>query len=195
MQQKQKKKDAIAKRKVHEGEIEIPEQVSVKMEPPGYLIVQGPLGTVKKDFSKVPVEFAVEDQKISYKVFMKGRKGYALVNTIKAIITNLLIGVTKGFTYKMKIYYRHFPVTVEVADGEVMIKNFMGERGVRRARIVGTAKVKVIGDTVLVYGISKEDVGLTVANIMAACKVKNRDPRVFLDGIYPYAKEVGLPSE
>ena len=36
----------------------------------------------------------------------------------------------------------------------------------------------------MVRGIDKEKVGQTVANIERATKVKNRDIRVFQDGIY-----------
>jgi len=186
------KTQSITKKKVHEGEVVIPDGIRVSLENPNIVVVTGPLGTVKKDFSKVPIEFEIKDNKIRYKIYMKGRKGYALINTISSIIKNLFTGVTKGFTYKMKIYYRHFPMSVEVQGNKVIIKNFMGERGVRRAKIIGDTKVKVSGDTVYIYGLSKEDIGLTAANITAACKIKDKDPRVFLDGIYLYSKEEGI---
>ncbi|RLG61086.1 50S ribosomal protein L6 [Candidatus Geothermarchaeota archaeon] len=189
---KEKAEERITKRKVHYGEVEVPEGIKVALEGDNVLVVSGPLGTVRKNFSKVPVEFKLEPSKISYAIYWKGKKGYALINTIKCILENLFIGVSKGFTYRMKIYYRHFPITVEVNGKTVLIKNFLGERGVRKAKIVGDTKVKVQKDDVIVYGISKEDVGLTVANIMAACRIKEKDPRVFQDGIYLYSKEVGM---
>src|SRR5690606_1375479 len=98
-------------------------------------------------------------------------------------------GVTEGFTYRMKIVYAHFPMSVKVAGDSVVIENFLGERHPRRARIVGDTKVQVKGDEVEVSGINKEDVGQTMANIEQATRIKGRDPRVFQDGIYLVSKE------
>lgn len=186
------KQREITRVKEHCGEVSIPNGIRVSVNQPNILVVKGPLGEVSKDFSKVPVEFRVSEGKITYKIYWKGRKGYSLINTISAIIKNMFTGVTKGYTYKMKVHYKHFPISVEVRGREVWIKNFLGERGVRKARIIGDTRVFVKGDTVIVTGLSKEDVGLTAANIQAACKIKNMDPRVFMDGIYVYSKEEGL---
>ncbi len=187
--------DMVAPR-VHYGEVEIPEGIEVKLEGERVIIVKGPLGEVRKDFSKVPIKFKIEDNKVKYEIYRKGKKGFALINTIKSRINNMFIGVTKGFTYKMKVFYIHFPMTVEVSDEYVIIKNFAGERGVRKARIMPGVKVEVVkkgSDTdVIVKGIDKDAVGQTAANIYLATKVKNKDPRVFLDGIYVYYKGEGM---
>jgi large subunit ribosomal protein L6 len=87
-------------------------------------------------------------------------------------------------------------MSVEVDKDYVIIKNFAGERGVRKAKIMPGAKVEVIKKgsdiDVIVKGIDKDAVGQTAANIYLATKVKNKDPRVFLDGIYVYYKGVGM---
>jgi large subunit ribosomal protein L6 len=44
---------------------------------------------------------------------------------------------------------------------------------------------------VIVKGVSLEDVGQTAANIELATKIKRKDQRVFLDGLYIYRKERG----
>jgi len=183
---------AVTKRKkFHTGEIPVPEGIEVSLEG-RRLIVKGPLGKVEKDFSKIPVRFEIGEDKVNFQIFLKGRKGLSLVNTIKRIVENLIIGVTKGFTYKMKIYYRHFPMNVTVGKGEVLSKNCAGERGVRRAKIVGDTEVIVKGDDVIIKGLSKEDVGTTAANIHQACEIRAKDPRIFLDGIYLYERKEGL---
>jgi len=74
----------------------------------------------------------------------------------------------------------------------VAIENFTGERSPRMARIMGEAKVVVKGDDVIVQGINIEDVSQTAANIEKATKVKVKDPRVFLDGIYVYERHEGM---
>jgi large subunit ribosomal protein L6 len=57
---------------------------------------------------------------------------------------------------------------------------------------VGGCKVSVEGEDVVVRGLDKEAVGQTAANIELATKVRRKDPRVFLDGIYLYKREEGM---
>jgi large subunit ribosomal protein L9e len=51
---------------------------------------------------------------------------------------NLIIGVTKGYKYKMRYVYAHFPINVnlekdkETDQWEVEIRNFIGEKLVRK---------------------------------------------------------------
>lgn len=42
------------------------------------------------------------------------RKSVATLRTVRSIINNLIIGVTKGFLYKMRYVYAHFPINVNV---------------------------------------------------------------------------------
>jgi large subunit ribosomal protein L6 len=104
----------------------------------------------------------------------------------------MITGVEKGFLYKLKIVFSHFPISVKVQDKTVLIENFTGERRSRRAKIIGDVKVKVESEDVTVEGINLEDVSQTAANIEQATKVKNKDPRVFLDGIYVYERKEGI---
>ena len=109
-------------------------------------------------------------------------------------VRNMIRGVTAGFTYKLKIVYAHFPVTVKVNEKEkkVTIENFTGEKTPRIARIVGSAKVKVAGDEIHVQGISLSQISQTASNIQAATKIRDKDLRVFLDGIYIFEKSEGM---
>jgi large subunit ribosomal protein L6 len=93
-------------------------------------------------------------------------------------------GVTEGYEYRMKVVFNHFPIQVKVAGDKVEIGNFLGEKQARIAPIVPGVTVKVQGDELVLTGINRETVGNTAANIEQACKVRNRDPRVFQDGIY-----------
>jgi len=77
-------------------------------------------------------------------------------------------------------------------DKTVLIENFTGERNPRRAKIIGDAKVKVSSEDIIVQGINLEDVSQTAANIEQATKVKRKDPRIFLDGIYLYERSEGM---
>lgn len=170
-------------------EVKLPEGVVGRLE--GYILqIKGPLGTVSKDFSRIPVALKIDGSKVVLSVPSSKRRHKAVLGTAKSIISNMIIGVTKGFTYRLKIVYAHFPITVRVKDKTVYIENFYGERSPRTAKIVGECKVQVQGDDVIVSGIDKEHVGATAANIEQATRIKRKDQRVFLDGIYIYEKVV-----
>lgn len=155
------------------------------------LIVKGKLGQVSKDFQKINVNLTVNGNMIEISPFSKKRKDNVVINTVRSIIENMAKGVSKGFTYRLKIVYAHFPISVKVKGGEVHVENFVGERSPRIAKVVGACKVSPEGDDILVKGTSLEDVGQTAANLELATKIKRKDQRVFLDGVYIYEKGEG----
>jgi large subunit ribosomal protein L6 len=104
----------------------------------------------------------------------------------------MITGVTKGFTYKLKIVFSHFPISAKLKEKTVLIENFTGERNPRKAKIMGDVKVKIQGEDVVVQGTSLEDVSQTAANVEQATKVKRKDPRIFLDGLYVYEQVEGM---
>lgn len=154
----------------------------------------GPKGTLEEDFSHLPVQFAVEGG--TFKVFSPWarKREVALVGTALAHVRNMIRGVTKGFTYKLKVVYAHFPVTVKVIEKEkkLTIENFTGEKTPRVIRVVGSAKVKVVGDEIHVQGTNLGDVSQTAANIETGTRIRDKDQRVFLDGIYIFEKAEGI---
>ena len=172
-------------------EIQIPKDVKVNLKG-GILQVQGPLGKVYKNFKKIPVLIEINDNKILLKKTGERKKYLAILNTSKSLIQTLCTGVVDGFTIKMKIVYSHFPVTVKIEGKKVLIKNFQGERAPRISIIKGNTKVVVKGDDVIITGHVLTDVSQTAANIQLKTKVKNKDHRVFLDGIYRYSKSKGI---
>ena len=172
-------------------EIQLPKGVQANFKG-NILQVQGPLGKVYKNFKKIPVLIEINDNKILLKKTGKRKKHQAILNTSKSLIQTLCIGVVDGFTIKMKIVYSHFPITVKAEDKRVLIENFQGERAPRVSMIRGNTKVTVNGDDVIITGPVLTDVSQTAANIQLKSKVKNKDHRVFLDGIYRYSKSKGI---
>jgi large subunit ribosomal protein L6 len=168
-------------------EIPVPEGIEVSVD--DMVTVKGSQGELKRKFKHHNVKISQEDGLVVLEVRFPKKKDKAMLGTIKAHITNMIEGLTQGFTYRMKIVYAHFPMTVKLTGGKVVIENFLGERYPRTAKVVGSAQVKIQGDEVTVSGVNKEDVGQTMANIEQATKIKGRDPRVFQDGIYLVAKE------
>jgi len=154
--------------------------------------VKGARGTLIRDFRQAPISIAVDGKTVRIWAEWPRKKETALVGTVYSHIQNMIIGVRKGFTYKTKIVFSHFPISVKTKDDIVLIENFTGERSPRKARIVGDAKVKVQSEDVLVQGINLEDVSQTAANIEQATKVKRKDPRIFLDGLFVYERTEGM---
>ncbi|HKC78778.1 MAG TPA: 50S ribosomal protein L6, partial [Nitrosopumilaceae archaeon] len=101
-------------------------------------------------------------------------------------------GIQQGYTFKMKIVYAHFPITVKVKDNNILVENFQGERAARISKIVGDTKVVTKGDDVVITGSVLTDVSQTAASLQQNTKVKNKDHRVFLDGIYLFEKSDGI---
>lgn len=176
---------------VEERTIEIPENVTIKVE--GKVVeVVGKKGRLVRDFSHAPISIRLENDLIIVRSEWPRKREAALVGTVYSHIRNMIIGVTEGFTYKLKIVFSHFPISVKVDGKRVIIDNFTGERSSRIAKIVGDVKVKVESEDIVVQGINLESVSQTAANIEQATKIKKKDPRVFLDGIYVYERKRGM---
>ncbi|HVP41427.1 MAG TPA: 50S ribosomal protein L6 [Candidatus Krumholzibacteriaceae bacterium] len=171
--------------------IKIPQGVEVSVD--GRVVtVKGQKGTLTRSFSDAPVSIQLKDDEILVETTWPRKKEASLVGTIHSHINNMITGVTKGFTYKLKVVFAHFPVTVKIKGDTIIIENFTGERSPRIARIQGDSKVSVKGEDVIVQGLNLENVSQTAANMERATKVTRKDPRIFLDGIYIYERVEGM---
>ncbi len=169
-------------------EIPIPEFVSVELEG-RRLRVKGPKGVVERDFGYARgVLMSKREQVIVLEAHFADRRLKAQFYAIASHIKNMIDGVTRGYRYKLKIVYSHFPVSVRTEGDRVVIENFLGERAPRVAKIVGDVKVTVTKTDVIVEGCDLEAVSQTAANIEQATKIKEFDRRVFVDGIYIYER-------
>jgi len=171
--------------------ITVPDGVTVSLD--GHKItVNGTKGSLQRDFSHMPISISAEGNTVRVWAEWPRKKEAALVGTIDSHIQNMITGVTKGFTYKLKIVFSHFPISVKVQDRYVMIENFTGERRPRRAKILGDVKVKVEAEDIIVQGLNLEDVSQTSANIETITRVRRKDPRIFLDGLYVFERNEGM---
>jgi large subunit ribosomal protein L6 len=166
-----------------EYEVEIPKDVEVKIEG-NHATVKGRLGELKWKFDLHQTTYENKDGKIIFKKDSKRKMDKAIVGSIASHIRNMIKGVTKGYEYKMKIVYAHFPINVSVDGKRVVIKNFAGEKTPRYANIYGDVKVDVKGQDITLKGLDREEVGQSAANIEKATKIRKKDLRVFQDGIY-----------
>ena len=171
--------------------VEIPDNVDGLID--GRIVtIKGEKGELTRDFSHAPISIELDGKTVTVRATWPRKKESSIVGTVRSHIKNMIKGVTTGFTYKLKIVFSHFPITVKIDGNSFIITNFTGERSPRKARIIGNTKVTIKGDDILVQGTSLEDVSQTAANIQNSTKIRNKDPRVFLDGIYVYEKLEGF---
>ena len=179
-----------------ESEIKNIEGVTVDVQN-GKVTAKGPKGSLERDFSDVRYDPFINIEKTEAGVKVSStnerRKIKANVGTIAAHIRNLVLGVAHGYRYKMKVFYTHFPMTVEVKGKEVTIKNFLGEKNLRKVEVVGNVKIEVKKDDITLTGPNIEEVSQTAANIETATRLTGKDRRIFLDGVY--MSESGLDKE
>ncbi|KAI4240584.1 MAG: hypothetical protein L6R40_005072 [Gallowayella cf. fulva] len=156
--------------------------------------VEGPRGKLQKDLSHLSVCFSRPNTSvINIELHHGSRKNVATLRTVKTLINNLIIGVTKGFKYKMRYVYAHFPINVNIERNsetglfDVDIRNFLGEKIVRRVTMHEGVDVEISKnqkDELTLTGNSLENVSQSAADIQQICRVRNKDIRKFLDGLY-----------
>jgi large subunit ribosomal protein L6 len=167
--------------------VSIPEGVTVSIT--GSLLqVKGPKGELKRDMWHPAIKITVEDDKAIFATESSKKQVVAMVGTLTSHCNNMCIGVTKGYLYNLKVVYSHFPIQLKMQGEKLEIMNFLGEKFPRTARVLPGTSVKIGTDEVSVTGIDKELVGSTASNIEKATRIRDRDPRVFQDGIYIVAR-------
>ena len=169
---------------MYEKEIAVPAEVSLEIAGKN-LKVSGPKGVVEKSL-QIPKGISVQktDNKVKVSSESERREMKAIVGTTIAHIRNAMEGVTKSFTYKLRVVYSHFPITVKVEGDKVSIQNFLGERVPRVAKIIPGVNVEVSGADITVTGVDLDNVSQTAARIEIATRRSGYDKKVFQDGIY-----------
>jgi len=77
--------------------------------------------------------------------------------------------------------------TVEDGGKEVNVRNFLGEKIVRKVPMLGNVKIEKSTeqkDEIIITGADINHVSQSAANIQQCCRVKKKDIRKFLDGVY-----------
>jgi len=169
---------------MYSQEVLIPEKVTVEVD--GRMVkVKGEKGSLQRTFA-MPHGMKIEkaEGKVTVSSDSERRKTKAVVGTITAHIRNMMDGVAKGYTYRLRVCYSHFPITVKVEKDKVLVQNFLGGRTPKVAQILGDVQVKVEGSDVIVSGIDVDKVSQTAANIEQACRIVGFDKKRFQDGVF-----------
>ncbi|CAG7819810.1 unnamed protein product [Allacma fusca] len=142
----------------------------------------------------------VVNQTVKVEKWFGSKKEIAAVRTVCSHIENMIKGVTKGFCYKMRSVYAHFPINCVTTESNTLVevRNFLGEKYIRQVKmskgvtVVNSQKQK---DELILEGNSIEAVSRSAALIQQSTTVKNKDIRKFLDGLYVSEKTTVVQDE
>ena len=163
--------------------VKIPGGVKASLEGM-HLRVTGPKGQLSRNVRFPQVTVTCDGNEVVIATESRRKEITAMVGTLEAHTKNMFRGVTEGYEYRMKVVYSHFPIQLKLQGNKLEIANFLGEKKARHARIEQGVTAKVGNDEVVLTGIDRELVGTSAANIEHATHIRDRDPRVFQDGIY-----------
>nr|CAG4646573.1 EOG090X0DNU [Macrothrix elegans] len=169
--------------------VKVPEGVTVKVNARRVTVI-GPRGKLIRDFKHLALDMQmVAKDELQVSKWFGKKKEIAAVRTVCSHVSNMIRGVTKGFEYKMRAVYAHFPINCVTSEGNTVIeiRNFLGEKFIRKVKMMQGVTVvnsQAQKDELILQGNDVEAVSQSAAFIQQCVKVKNKDIRKFLDGIY-----------
>lgn len=168
--------------------IEVPSNVQLQING-SQISVTGPKGSINKTFRSAGMNIEFKENKVTVKAKKVSKNKKMMINTIVSHIKNMVKGVTEGYTYELKILSGHFPMTVNKEGDKVVVKNFLGERVPRTAKILKGVNIEISKDKITLTGHDKEALGETATNLERATKLLGaKDRRKFQDGIFLTSK-------
>lgn len=147
--------------------IEIPTGVEVRLEGER-ITVKGPKGELEREF-RPEVKIEIKDNNIIFSVRTETKLARALWGLSRMLLFNMIKGVVDGFEKKLEIQGVGF--RAEVAGDELTLN--MGFSHPVKMKIPKGINIVVEKNIISVFGIDKELVGQTAANIR---KVKKPEP-------------------
>ncbi|GFY83998.1 ribosomal protein L6 family [Actinidia rufa] len=115
--------------------MDIPDGVKIKVKAK-MIEVEGPRGKLTRNFKHLNLDFelitdeATGKKKLKIESWFGSRKTTAAIRTALSHVDNLIKGVTKGYRYKMRFVYAHFPINASITNSNksIEIRNFLGEK-------------------------------------------------------------------
>ncbi|MBX4196607.1 50S ribosomal protein L6 [Candidatus Pacearchaeota archaeon] len=140
--------------------------------------------SLSKPISLSSIRAKVEENHLVFECDKANKSHVKVIRSYMAHVRNMIAGLNEPFVYILQAANVHFPMTLKIEGKRLLINNFLGEKKPRIAEIVGNVDVDVKGQVITIRSPDREQAGQTAANIEKATKVRNRDRRVFQDGIY-----------
>ncbi|MEK6820827.1 MAG: 50S ribosomal protein L6, partial [archaeon] len=97
--------------------------------------------TATKKLAAPEVTITVKEQIVTITPINLRRFTIATMRSIAAHVRNMILGIEKGFTYKLAVVHAHFPMAIKVVGKRIEVPTFLGEKNPRYANIVGDSKV------------------------------------------------------
>merc|ERR1711976_166548 len=168
--------------------VQIPDGITAKVKARS-VKVTGSRGTLIRSFKHLAVDIRKDGQTIVVEKWFGTSRELAAVRTVCSHIENMFKGVTKGYKYKMRSVYAHFPINVAISENNTLVevRNFLGEKFTRQVRMLPGVKCSASQgqkDEFILEGNDIELVSRSAALIQQSTTVKRKDIRKFLDGIY-----------
>ncbi len=132
------------------------------------------------------IEVKVEGNKITLIVRRVRKTEKKMFGTTKAHVRNMVKGFDEPFKYKLHIANVHFPMTVthDKDNNQLFVKNFLGEKTDRKIKLVPGVNIKLGKEEIDLEYFDREKAGQCAANIEKGTRVRNKDRRIFQDGIF-----------
>lgn len=142
--------------------IAIPDKVEVKVAENNVVTVKGPKGELTREFAP-EMEISQENGEVVIKRPNDEKRIKALHGLTRALLNNMVVGVTDGFTKTLEINGVGYRAEKK---GKTLILH-LGYSHLIEMDDPDGIETKVDGNKILVSGISKEQVGQVAANIRA----------------------------
>jgi large subunit ribosomal protein L6 len=168
--------------------VKLPDDVTAQLDR-SILVLKGGKGEIKRDFSDKNITIEHKEGSIILKASRFNKINKKLVKSYAAHIKNMIKGVLVGHKYTLKVCSGHFPMNISVSNGQLIVKNFLGEKVPRMLKLKENADVKVEGDMIIVESPSKEIAGQVSAGIEQLTRRTGYDGRIFQDGIWIVSKD------
>ena len=172
--------------------ISVPDNVKVEIKG-REVTVKGKRGQVRRSFNHLKIQISEGKFKGKKVIFITKWLGLSklssAVNSCASHISNMILGVTRGFKYVMRTVHAHFPINCFIADqgSTLEIRNFLGEKHAKIIKMLPGVTVKrneASKNEIWIEGSDINNVSLSCALINQACRVRGKDIRKFLDGVY-----------
>ncbi len=171
----------------YENTTELPNGVTATITD-GLMTIKGPKGESNRNMKDPQIKIKQVGNNITFSAETDTKRRIRVINSLAAHLKNMIKGVQEPYQYRLKICSGHFPMNVSISGDQLIVKNFLGEKCPRTLKLKKGATVKIEGDQILVESPNKELAGQQASDIELITAKRNRDLRVFQDGIYMIEK-------